>query len=279
MDLNLDGPYFTSVPSADGDDTPQASETSYHRAPSSAARRAQASYGEESQQTPIRADQSDDDDLQMLDALPQARSAPVGRPSSRRKKKAGIPNAQWTREMEEALVQELLGCVKAGLRPNGTFKPEAYDAALSAVLEAAIPKKAKASITRDRVSAKVQNWRNSWKCWTYMTSGLSGWGLSEEGLPYNDPEVEEEYCANHPHAKALLKRPLPFAVEMDQLFGDVTVTGRYVQSGQHPHHQDDSQTAVDPALESSRARDAGSLDGDSENDPDKTACVNTAKRL
>lgn len=137
----------------------------------------------------------------------------------------------WTPTTEQALLDELVDCVHDGLRANGTFHPNAWKRAVEAVQKACnVPSQAKV-VDRARCQQKLANWKALFKAWKYMEAGTSGWGINDDGLPFNDEEVMATYQIEHPYAKVLITSGLPHKNKLTFLLQETSATGNYAVSG------------------------------------------------
>lgn len=241
-----------------------------------------------------------DDEEEINDQEGSAEEGPSpGRRNKQTKKKASASTTRkvvlvkvtWIKQMDEALINTLCQCVRDGLRSNGTFRPEAWKLAVSAV-KATSSSKVADRITVKRCQNKLCNHRTLWQAFRKMQENTSGWGVNADGIAYADPDTMEAYLEKFPARRILTVTGLPFREELDELFVEVTANGDHAVSGQRrPPRlpqldetvEDDNSEVVGPSasVEDSADRaltsDLHPLDGSTPSNPRKRSRSPTKK--
>lgn len=126
--------------------------------------------------------------------------------------------------MVRAALESLLWSTGHGQRPNGTFKTEAWNRAVSSVQNAVSEPSKRDLVTKPRVRMKIEGLKRDYKAWKAYSNN-SGFSVDVDGRPTADREVLDEYFSAHPEARQFRDRPLQYRDELSVLFDGTLATG------------------------------------------------------
>jgi hypothetical protein len=132
---------------------------------------------------------------------------------------------RWTFEMHQALGEHLLEAVSKGLQTDGGFKPDVFTDAVK-IVKPITPPRLQILVHDSRIRGKWDTAKMKWKHWgDHLKSTASGWSVTAEGLPYNEPQVMDDYFEAYPDRSTFRHSMPPMYAYMDEILGERMATG------------------------------------------------------
>lgn len=129
----------------------------------------------------------------------------------------------WSPRMEQALIEELVHQKRLGLMQENGWKSATWTP-FAEVIKLHTPAHLRSLVTKQRMKSKLEVFKKLWKAWVVIID-LSGWSISDAGLPVASKEVMADFFKHHKGSRYFEKRPLPYQDELYELCQGRTATG------------------------------------------------------